>query len=126
MSGSAWWKSTRQVLAARKGGVAQVPLGGPGELFVGQLAGVGHPGQAEVGGLGEDRGVERARQLGRARLRAAGVGELLDEARPAVDLDQQIGELHPREALDGALDERARVLLGGRSDPVALALEPIL
>jgi hypothetical protein len=86
----------------------------------------GRPVGPRLAGLDEDGGIEDARQLGRAGLRAAGVGELVAEVRPAVDLDQQVGELHPREALAGALEERAGVRLWGWRDQLALALEPIL
>lgn len=48
------------------GVLAQVPACGPGELAVaGYRAGVGHAGQAEVGGVGQHGGEHDARVIGR-------------------------------------------------------------
>ena len=77
--------------------LAQVPLGGPGQGVVGDAGGLGHRGQPAVARLRQDRGVEVAAQLRVPVRLAAGVGELLRPGRPAVDLDQQLGQLRPRQ-----------------------------
>ena len=61
---------------------------------VGEVGDLGHSGQAEVAPLGQDRGIEMADQVLAPGLATAGVLEAAAEARPAVDLDQQLAQLH--------------------------------
>ena len=95
---------------------AEVVLGRPVELVIGELARARHAGQPEVRRLRRDRGEEHVRHVGRAAAVPAQQRELAGEAGPAVDLDQQIREIDLRQPLLDVLREHAglagRVVLG--------------
>jgi hypothetical protein len=66
-------------------------LPGPFELLVTELARPDHPGKPVVRCLREDRGLEHRRHVRRATAVARQRREMVSEAGPAVDLDQQLG-----------------------------------
>ena len=69
------------------GFLAQMPAGGPGELAVaGDSAGVGHAGQAEIGGVGEHGGEHDARVI--RRQAGVQVGERAAEPGPAIHVGE--------------------------------------
>lgn len=76
--------------------VAQVPLARPAHLRRGQVARARHPAGAEVAGLRDERREQQPGVIFASRRRAAGMGQMAREARPAVDLDQQIREVDHR------------------------------
>jgi hypothetical protein len=87
--------------------VGQVPLGRPRELAVGQLAGLGHPRGPKVHPPGQQRGVKMLPEAMHARGRAGGVRQLPGEARPGVDVGEQVGDLDVRaQPLDVRLQPR--------------------
>jgi hypothetical protein len=70
-----------------------------GQDVVGDAAGVGHAGQAEVGREGDQDRDQVALQLGGAGLLAAGVGEAVQEPGALVHLDQQRHDRRERQHL---------------------------
>ena len=82
-----------------QGLVADVPVRAPGQLLVGQVGDPCHADRAEVARLGEDRRIEMAPEFAAPRLCPAGVLEVVAEARPAVDLDEQLAQLDQRQPL---------------------------
>jgi len=74
--------------------LAEIPGRAPGQSVIRVVADLGHPGQAEVASLGQDRGIEMAGQVLASGLPTAGVLETAAEAGPAIDLDQQLAQLH--------------------------------
>ena len=118
----------RVVLRRRHGGksravgvLAQVPARGPGELLVaGKGAGVRHPGQAHVGGVGEQRRDHHARVVGRQA--GVQVGEAVREPGPAVDLQQQLGHARGRQGAVEAFRRRFGLLRGDRLERADLQL----
>ena len=74
--------------------LAEIPGRAPGQAVVGAIGDLGHPGQADVAPLGQDRGIEMAGQVRAPGLATAGVLEAAAEAGPAVHLDQQLAQLH--------------------------------
>ena len=73
------------------GFLAQMPGGRPSELpIAGDRAGLGHPGQAEIGGVGQHRGEHDASIIGR-RTRMQ-VREGAAETGPAIHLGEQAGD----------------------------------
>ena len=74
--------------------LAEIPGRAPGQSVVSEVGDLGHPGQAEVASLGQDRGIEMAGQVLAPGLATASVLEAAAEASPAIDLDQQLAQLH--------------------------------
>ena len=91
-----------------QGLLPQVPVGAPGQPAVGQLGDLGHRGRAEVAGLRQDRGVEVHPQVLGAGLPPAGVLEVAGEVGPAIDLDEQVGQVDPGEVLGDLLLQARR------------------
>ena len=54
---------------------AEIPGRAPGQSVVRVVADLGHPGQAEIASLGQDRGIEMAGQVRASGLATAGVLE---------------------------------------------------
>jgi len=76
--------------------VAQIPLARPADLRRGQIARPGHPAGPKVAGVRDQRREQAARMVGAPRRGCAGVRELSGEAGPAVDLDQEVGQVDDR------------------------------
>ena len=118
-----------QGVGGPQGVLPQVPLGRPGQHLIGDAGGLGHPDQAQVGGLGDQTGVDVADQLGAAGHLAPGVHQGLGEADPVVHLDQQRGQPGPGQQLHQLLPQPVGVCgdrLGrqGRDHKLALLGEP--
>ncbi|MDX6711378.1 MAG: hypothetical protein QOH96_2394 [Blastocatellia bacterium] len=77
----------------------------PGQLGVGRArARFGHLGQAEVDGVGQDRGQQQVLVLGQvARFQ---VREVPREARPLIDFEQQFGDLDVRQDHGRLVEQR--------------------
>ena len=73
--------------------LAEIPGRTPGQVVIRSIGDLGHPGQADVAPLGQERGIEMAGQVRAPRLATTGVLEAAAEARPAVHLDQQLAQL---------------------------------
>ncbi len=116
-----------QVRARRCEGVfAAELLPSPFELLVAELAGFSHAGKAEVRRLRQDHGVEQARHVRRAAPVARQQDEVLGEAGPAVNLDQELGQVDLRQpGLDQLSQPPGVRVLGGVDDQVAVR-EPSL
>ena len=99
LSGWRYWKFTSRVVAAFRVSSRTYQFVHQASFLIGQVGDPRHADRAEVARLGEDRGVEVAPQLAAARLRPAGVLEVVAEARPAVDLDEQLAQLDQRQPL---------------------------
>jgi len=96
--------------------LAQVPLRRPGQGVFGDARSVGHPGIAEIAGVGDQRRIHVAGEVRVSGLRPAGMGELLAEPAQSVGLDQQRRQLHPGQSGRRGLGERIRLgrkLFGG-------------
>ena len=85
---------------------AQVPLRRPRELLRVDPRGLAHARVAEVAGVREQRGVAVLAQPGLTRRRAVRVRELLAEAGPGVDVDQDVGEIDGGQARSDVARER--------------------
>ena len=106
----------------------QIPLLGPRDLPVGEVADAGHRDRPEQRPGRDDRGVEAFGEAGGARRGAGGVTKLLAEGGPLVDLDQQVGELDLGDLRDdGGLELGGRWVLGlcarRRADQAATVVE---
>ncbi len=95
--------------------LADVPVGTPGQGVSGQVRDRRELGQPEVAGLGEEAGIEIRQEGLCARLAAADVLERAAELRPLIDLNQQIGQLDPRQAI---ADARFQLLVRASADRV--------
>jgi hypothetical protein len=93
----------------------------PFELLIAELARPGHARESEVGRLREDHGVEQAWHVGRPSPVAAQRHEVVGEAGPAINLDQELGQIDLRQP---GFDELAQPPLvrglGGIDDQVAI------
>ena len=71
----------------------------PGQSAAGQGRGVGADQrlQADVARLGQQHGAKADRQIGHAGLRLADVGELLGEAGPGLDFQEDFRQVHAGE-----------------------------
>ena len=78
---------------------AQVPLGRPGQAFVRQLGRVCHGPEADVGGQRQDRRQAVQVEVGRTGGGAPGVSEAVQVVAPRVDLDQDVGQRDPGQAV---------------------------
>ena len=95
--------------------VTQVPGRGVGHLVVRQTRRAGHRHRPEVGGLGQDGGVEMDQHGRGSAAGSRGVQQALGEPRRAVYGDQHLGQLHQGEHLgQQALDplHRLRLVVG--------------
>lgn len=93
----------------------------PLELLIAELARPGHARESEVRRLREDHGVEQAWHVGRPSPVAAQRHEMVGEARPAVNLDQELGQINHRQPGFDQLAQPPVVRgLGGLDDKVAI------
>ena len=92
------------------GALADVPVMQMCELAQGgRLAGIRHARQAEIDAVRQDHGEKRVTIIGRST--GAAMREAFGKAGPAIDLQQQIGDLHARQAV---VDHAPHVLCTGR------------
>jgi hypothetical protein len=108
-----------------QGLVPQIPLARPADLRRPEVARPSHPAGPEVAGLRHQRGEEMAGVIGAPRRGSAGVRELACEAGPAVNLDQQVGQVDDRQLIGDLLCEIVDVGLT-RLGPQALDAEVAL
>jgi len=107
---------------------SQVPPCGPGQGVFADARRVGHAGEAEVGGLGHQSGVEVAAQVRGSVGGAAGVDQVVGEPGPGVDFDEQAGQVDVRQLCAGIVAEGDRFggdLFGGQGgdNEIAVSIE---